>query len=365
MSPSTIAAVRGALPTHRYAQEELTATLADLVGLAPEQRPVLERLHGNAGVSHRHLALPLADYRHVTGDFGRANDAWLRVAPDLAAEALTAALADAGLAPQDVDLLVTTTVTGVATPSLDARLMARLPLREDLVRVPLFGLGCVAGAAGLARVHDWLRGRPDGVAVLLAVELCSLTLQRDDPSMPNLVASGLFGDGAAAVVVLGEQAAARSAPSRPRILGSRSRLYPDTGRAMGWDVSARGLRVVLGAEVPDLVRGHVRADVDAALAGHGLSRDDIDWWVAHPGGPRVLDALAEALEIEREALGVTWRSLDRVGNLSSVSVLHVLADTLRDRPPAPGTRGVLLAMGPGFCLETVLLEAPPAAGEAR
>jgi alkylresorcinol/alkylpyrone synthase len=126
---------------------------------------------------------------------------------------------------------------------------------------------------------------------------------------------------------------------------------------MGWDVRGTGLQIVLGAEVPDLVRENVRGDVDGFLADHGLTRADIGWWVAHPGGPKVLDAMAEALEVAPEALGVTWRSLDRIGNLSSASVLHVLADTLRDRPPEPGSYGVLLAMGPGFCLELVLLRA--------
>jgi alkylresorcinol/alkylpyrone synthase len=221
--------------------------------------------------------------------------------------------------------------------------------------VPLVGLGCVAGAAGVARVHDHLVGHPEGVAVLLSVELCSLTVQRDDTSVANLVASGLFGDGAAAVVMVGSGRSGGRA--LPRVLATRSRLYPDSERAMGWDVGATGLRIVLGVEVPDLVRANLRGDVDRFLGGHGLTREDIGWWVAHPGGPKVLEAMAEALEVEREALGVTWRSLDRIGNLSSASVLHVLADTLRDRPPAPGTHGLLMAMGPGFCLELVLLEA--------
>ena len=141
------------------------------------------------------------------------------------------------------------------------------------------------------------------------------------------------------------------------VLASRSRLYPDTERAMGWDVGASGLRIVLGVEVPLLVRDHVRADVDGFLAAHGLRRQDIGWWVAHPGGPKVLEAMAGALGVERDALALTWDSLARIGNLSSASVLHVLADTLRVRPPAPGSYGVLLAMGPGFCLELVLLRA--------
>lgn len=359
---SVIAAVRGVLPEHRYAQEDLTAGLAELVGLGPQHLAMLEQVHRNAGVEHRHLALRLEDYADATADFGRSNDHFIQAATDLGARAVQEALDAAGLAAADVDLLASTTITGLAVPSLDARLMARLPLREDLKRIPIVGLGCVGGAAGVGRVDEWLAGHPDGVAVLLAVEICSLTLQRDDTSTANLVASGLFGDGAAAVVLVGDRAAERLAPDGIRVCGSRSRLYPGTERAMGWDVGSSGLRIVLGAEVPDLVRTQVRADVDRFLSAYGMERAQIGWWVAHPGGPKVLDAMAEALEVEPAALGVTWRSLAAIGNLSSASVLHVLADTLRDAPPEPGSPGMLLAMGPGFCLETVLLRAP---GERR
>ena len=359
---SVIAAVRGVLPEHRYAQQDLTAGLAGLLGLQPRHVGILQQVHGNAGVNHRHLALPLEAYAEATADFGRSNGIFVDVATELGSRAVEQALAAAGLTPQDVDLLMSTTITGLAVPSLDARLMARLPLREDVRRIPIVGLGCVGGAAGVGRVHEWLAGHPDGVAVLLAVELCSLTLQRNDTSMANLIASGLFGDGAAAVVMVGDRAAQRLAPDGVQVRGSYSRFYRGTERAMGWDVGASGLRIVLGAEVPDLVRTHVGADVDRLLATHGMDRSDVGWWAAHPGGPKVLEALAEGLQVPADALGVTWASLAEIGNLSSASVLHVLADTLREAPPAPGSHGVLLAMGPGFCLEAVLLRAPERTG---
>lgn len=361
---STIASVVGVLPVHRYAQNELTHTLADLTGLPSDKVAALARIHANAGVDHRHLALPIEEYAQATATFDAANDAFIRVATDLAEQAVSSAVDQAGISPSDVDLIISMTVTGLAVPSLDARLTARMPFRTDLKRIPIVGLGCVGGAAGVARAQDYLAGHPDEVVVVLSVELCSLTLQRDDVSMANLIASGLFGDGAAAVVLFGERAAARHTRGThtpaPTVVSSRSRMYPHTERAMGWDVGSSGLRIVLGAEVPDLVRDHVRADVDAHLARHGLQRSDIGWWVAHPGGPKVLDALAEALEVPAAALGVTWRSLAQIGNLSSSSVLHVLADTLADHPPAPGSWGIMMAMGPGFCLETVLLHAPEA-----
>ena len=349
-----ILSVRGALPEHRYPQAEITDAFAEVVGAsggALNER-LLRTFHGNAGVEHRHLALPLERYAGLES-FDQANDLFLEQAVALGAQALIDALKAADLTPSDVDLIVSATVTGLAVPSLDARIAAVVGLRPDVKRVPIFGLGCVAGAAGVARLHDYLVGHPDQVAVLVAVELCSLTVQRDDVSVPNLVASGLFGDGAAAVVASGATTGDHVA-----VLDSRSRLYPDSERTMGFDVGGSGLRIVLDAQVPAIVGRYIREDVDLFLASHGLTRSDIGWWVCHPGGPKVIDALRDALELTDHDLAVTRTSLSEIGNLSSVSVLQVLADTLAHRPPPPGSPGMLMAMGPGFCSELVLLQAP-------
>jgi alkylresorcinol/alkylpyrone synthase len=293
----------------------------------------------------------MEEYETLEG-WGLANDAWIRVAQEIGERAVRDALSRAELETSDVDALFFVTVTGVATPSIDARLMNRLGLPAHVKRVPIFGLGCVAGAAGVARAADYVRAFPQHVAVVVSVELCSLTLQREDLSVPNLIASGLFGDGAAAAVVAGTDRGARG----PRVVATRSVFYPDSERVMGWAISERGFRIVLSADVPEITRRFLRRDVDDFLGELGLARSRISRWVAHPGGPKVLEAMADALDLPAGALDRTWRSLREVGNLSSTSVLLVLQETLEQDPPPPGSYGMMLAMGPGFCSELVLLQ---------
>jgi alkylresorcinol/alkylpyrone synthase len=339
-----------ALPPNFVDQETLLAAFRAHWGQKHFNLDRLEQLHRSVRVGGRSLALPLEEYPALES-FAARNAAWTRVAVEVGEDAVRKALLAADVAPGHVDHLFFVTVTGIATPSIDARLVDRLGLRTDLKRVPIFGLGCVAGAAGLSRVNDVLRGAPSETAVLLAVELCSLTLQREDLSIPNIIASGLFGDGAAAVVLDG------GARGRgPRIVATRSVFYPGTERVMGWDIVDSGFKVVLSPQVPQLVRERLRADVDGFLKTHGLGRGEIAHFICHSGGPKVLEAFEEALEVPRERLQRSWDSLQTAGNLSSASVLFVLSDLLTSREARKGDKGLLLAMGPGFCSELVLLE---------
>lgn len=346
-----ILSVGTALPPHRYEQEELIAAFTRFWGKTHHNLARVEQMHRAVQVGGRNLALSMAEYEALDG-FGASNRAWIRVGLDLAELAVQRALTAAGLAPSEVDLVVFTTVTGIAAPSLDARLANRLGFRPDVKRMPLFGLGCVAGAAGVARLHDYLKAWPEHVALLISVELCSLTLQPNDLSVQNLIATGLFGDGAAAVVAVGD---ARPGDG-PRVRASKSRFYPNSEEVMGWEVGDRGFQIVLSSTVPDLVTRYLADDVASFLAEHGLVRDDITSWVAHPGGPKVLRAFEATLGLSEDDLALTWRSLRDIGNLSSSSVLFVLQDTLANRRPPAGALGLMLAMGPGFCAELVLLE---------
>lgn len=342
------------LPQHRYDQKALASVAARLLPSASITPGVVERLFARVGVSERYLALEADAYARLSG-FGARNDAWIAAALSLGERAVQRALDDAGIRANDVHLLLTTTVTGIAVPSIDARLMNRLPFRADLKRVPLFGLGCVAGASGLARAADYLRGHRDDIAVVLSVELCSLTVQPDDASVANIIATGLFGDGAAAVVVAGSDVPV-APQSTLRIVDAQSCFFPDTERVMGWDVGDNGFGIVLSPDVPSLAKQGLPPLVDALLARNSLVRSDVTSWIAHPGGPAVMAAMIEGLGLTADALNETRRSLAEVGNLSSASVLFLLDDFRKRVCPPPGSYAVLLAMGPAFSAEAVLLQ---------
>lgn len=344
-----IAAVGTAFPDHWYDQSTLTEYLVAAHG---DERLAgrIRSLHGNSQIDGRYLALPLEAYAGLV-DFTQTNAAWLQAALALGEKAIRQALERANVRPQDVDAIYFSTVTGLASPSVDARLVQRLGLRSDVKRVPMFGLGCVAGAAAVSRAIDYVRGQPKGVVVVLTIELCSLTLQRGDRSVANLISTGLFGDGAAAAVVVGAEHPSRGVD----VLATRSVFYPDTEGVMGWDIGAHGFRIVLSAEVPTVARERVPTDVDAFLGDLGHTRRDIRRWIAHPGGPKVLQALQDGLSLSADDLRSSWRCLAKAGNLSSASVLMILEDVLRTNPARPGEHGVMMAMGPGFCSEFLLL----------
>jgi len=346
-----ILATATAFPAHYVTQREFLDALLPYWGTDPKLTSIIERLHLRTGVDGRWFSRPLTDYLALD-TFGKTNDAWINTALDLGQRSIECALKQAGLVPDQLAAIFFVSVTGIASPSIDARLVNRMGLSPRIRRNPIFGLGCVAGAAGLSRAADYVRAYPDQVAVLLSVELCSLTWQRADKSVANLISVGLFGDGAAAVLVAGDRVPLRG----PRILATDRVFYPNTEEVMGWSISENGFNIVLSPDVPKVVVENLGHNVDDFLATHNLTRRDIGSWIMHTGGPKVLEATAEALELSRDDLEVSWEVLRRVGNLSSASVLVVLDEVMKHCRPAPGTRSILAAMGPGFCSEMVLLE---------
>jgi alkylresorcinol/alkylpyrone synthase len=351
-----IASAASAFPKHYYTQKVLLERLQDYWGPQLKNPLLLARLHRNVTVDGRYLAIPAEQYVDIK-TWGEANDIWIRVAQELGEQALCRALQTAGLQTSDLGCLLFTTVTGVASPSIDGMLINRMKLHTNIRRTPIFGLGCVAGAAGIARASDYVRAYPKQAAALVSVELCSLTLQREDLSVANLISSGLFADGAAAVIVTGPEFKS-SGPeiSGPKILATRSIFYPSTEDMMGWNISEKGFRIILSTEVPTLIRENLGRDVDAFLADNGHKRSDLKSFVLHTGGPKVLEASADALGLHNGQLDASWDCLRKVGNLSSASVLCVLEDVMKNRRPEPGTLGLLAAMGPGFCSELLLLQ---------
>jgi alkylresorcinol/alkylpyrone synthase len=340
-----------AYPPHYFSQQEIVEAIKEYWGESFDKASILERLHYRTGVDGRYFSRPLEDYRGLD-TWGKANDVWIEVSEQLGEQVIDCALKLAGLTRDRIGAIFFVSVTGVCSPSIDARLVNRMGLSRNIKRTPIFGLGCVAGAAGLARAADYVRAYPDQIAVLLSVELCSLTWQRDDLSVANLISSGLFGDGAAAALIAGDKVAS----SGPRIVASHQVFYPDTHDVMGWRISEKGFNIVLSPDVPTVVRENLGRDVDGFLETHGLTRSDIGSWIMHTGGPKVLEATADALNLKNGQLNASWEALRRVGNLSSASVLVVLDEVMKHRRPAPGTRSILAAMGPGFCAEILLLE---------
>lgn len=341
-----------AYPPYYFTQSQIADELASYWQHSVDTA-ILERLHSRTGVDGRYFSRPLADYRALD-TWGKANNVWIETALDLGERTIECLIQQSGIDRAQIGAIFFVSVTGVASPSIDARLVNRLKLSPRIRRNPIFGLGCVAGAAGLARAADYVKAYPDQYAVLLAVELCSLTWQRGDVSVDNLISTGLFGDGAAAVLIAGEETP--DAKSGPRILDHAQVFYPDTEDVMGWDISEKGFQIVLSPDVPSVIRDNLGRDVDQFLAAHHLTRADIGCWIMHTGGPKVLEASEDALGLERGALAVSWQALRRVGNLSSASVLVVLDDVMKQHRPAPGTKSILAAMGPGFCCEMLLIE---------
>ncbi len=360
--PPRLTALATALPEHVVRQPDVRAAAARVFGsLLQRDGGRLLAVFDSTGIEERRFCVPL-DWFAVERSFAEANACYVEHALALAERAVSGVLDHADLEPRDVDHLLFVSSTGIATPSLDARLANRLGFRRDFRRTPVWGLGCAGGAAGLARARDLALADPRARVVLVAVELCSLTFQRRDLDRRNFVASSLFSDGAAAALVCGAEAAPTRANGWPalELLATRSTLWPETLDVMGWTVDGDGLHVVFSRDIPTIVRERVRENLEAFLADQGLDLDRLDHVVAHPGGPKVLAAYAEALDLPPERFRRAQEVLTRCGNMSSPTCLFVLERALEAGDLRPGDTAVVTALGPGFSSEMVLARAAAA-----
>ncbi|PSG96048.1 type III polyketide synthase [Thermoplasmatales archaeon SW_10_69_26] len=345
----TLEALATATPDHDLPQDTVRELAASLVeDQAPEHEDVL-RVFDSAGIEQRSIARPLKYYLSSPG-WSQRSKVYEEVGTDLAAEVTRGCLAEAEADRGDIDGIVFVTTTGLATPSLETALANRLDLDPSILRVPVWGLGCAGGVAGLARAADLARAHPEGRLLAVSVELCSLAFMREELSKKMIVASALFGDGAAGALVAGDDVDADG----PKLRGARSHQWPDTGDVMGWEITDRGLGVVFSPEIPDIVASKMDDVVPAFLDEHGTTVDEARV-PFHPGGPKVVDAYEEALGLPEDAFTVSREVLRDHGNMSSPTALFVLKRSLAKDPLAPGEDALVAAVGPGFAAELALV----------
>ncbi|HLY08915.1 MAG TPA: 3-oxoacyl-[acyl-carrier-protein] synthase III C-terminal domain-containing protein [Planctomycetota bacterium] len=342
----SILSVATALPPHRVPQDQ-ALEIARRVYAGREHLQKLLRVFSTSGVQERRTAFPPEYYEKSRG-FEERNRDFQAQALVLAQQAGRACLEKAGARPSDIDHLYLVTTTGLATPSIDALLVGRLGLRPDVRRSPLFGLGCAGGAGGLTRACDVLSGAPERRALVIAVELCGQVFSTQAAGATDLIGSALFGDGAAAVLL--------GAGPGPRVAARRTVLYEGTEHLMGWAFTSDGMRLILSKEVTAFIGEKLKPVVAAFLSDQHRSAKDIAHWVLHPGGRRIIETYRDAFGLGERDLRWTRGSLERVGNLSSASILFILSDLIDSGTPKPGDRGLMCALGPGFASELLLLE---------
>lgn len=347
--PANILSVATAVPENVVTVEDSKEYFPKAFDLDPRRLLLIHSILDNARIRKRHMLYPL-DYTITPRPLETTMCEYKTHAIGLGRRVAEEALDRAGLRPTDIDLIVTVSCTGLMIPSLDAHLVNLMGFRADVKRLPVTELGCAAGATALGRAHDYIRAFPEANVLVIAVELASLTLQRGDTSLANLVSCCLFADGAAAAVLTGRDARGL------RVVDSRSHLIPDSLDAMGFDLRDGGLHIILSKEVPQLVRGQIVPIANGLLERHGLHCRDLEFFLLHPGGQKLLSFVEQELGLTDQQTRASWHVLSEYGNLSSATVFFVMEEFLRNTPPADGARGLLAAFGPGFSVEMALLQ---------
>ena len=346
---ATIAGTATAVPPHVLSREVVKNGIGGVFGLEGAKLDSVLEIIENSSIDQRYSVFP-TEYTIEPRPLAQINAEYQEKAIELGLQVADRALAQAGMAPTDVDLLVTVSCTGVMIPSVDAHIAQTMGFRPDVRRLPITELGCAAGAAGLSHTWQYLSAFPDRTALLISVEIPTLTFQRRDGSQANLISAVLFGDGAAGVVVTG-----REAPG-PRILASECFLFPNSTAAMGFDLRDSGFHILLAKDVPEMIGAKIKGLVHGFLERHGLTQQDIKGWILHPGGARLLGNVEIALGLTKCQTQPSWDILGNVGNLSSATILFILQEWLEKRPLQPGDYAMAAAFGPGFSAEFLLLQ---------
>lgn len=344
-----VLSVATAVPPYRVDQEHAKAFAREM--FSDGGRRNVERLmpvFDNSGIEGRHLCVPF-EWARSDHTFAYKNALYVQNALELSEKAARRAMEKVGAEAEDVGAIFFLSTSGISAPTLDSKLMFRLGLGEDTVRMPIWGLGCAAGASGIARAADYARVYPNKLVLLIVIELCSYTYQRGDLSKSNLISSALFADGAAAAVL------GCSVDSGPSLIGSYSTTWPDTEDIMGWEIIETGMKVRLSRSLPDFIRQRMRENLEKACRAVNLDGRDIEHLLVHPGGVKVLDAFEEVLEVEPGSLELSRGILRDYGNMSAATVLFVLQRFIEGGEYERGDLGLISAMGPGFSAEHVFL----------
>jgi alkylresorcinol/alkylpyrone synthase len=351
----TILAIERFLPPYRYDQQVVTGWVEEWLRGHDDDAARLTSVYASAGVNRRASVVPIEEVFRPA-DFEKQNDRYAQIARQAGIDLARRALSAAEIDPGDVDVIVSVSCTGFMIPAVDAYVADALGMGPRLVRLPITESGCAGGVVGLARARDHLSAHPGAVALVVALEFASLTFQRWDRSAANVVSTAIFGDGGAAVVLVGSAHPRASAPGLARVVDAGSIFFPGTTHLMGFHLRNQGLQIVLDRGLAPFVRREVVGAVARYLESCGLTRADVSHWILHPGGRRIIDVMSEQLGLTAEDLAPTEAVLAEHGNMSSVTVLFVLDEMLRSRRVSAGQRGVLGAFGPGFCAEFALLQ---------
>jgi len=343
-----VSAIATAVPDYRFTLAETKDYLRRIMPISADRVAAIRSMFENACVRERYSPFPVEHFVHPR-PLSQVSAEYRDCAVHLGRRVAADCLAQAGVNAGEVDLLVTVSCTGIMMPSLDAYLINELGFRSDVRRLPITELGCAGGAVALSRARDYILAYPQATALVVAVEFPTLTFQPDDTSMANLVSCALFGDGAAAALVHAHDAVG------VRLLDSESHLFADSYAALGFELKDGGLHIVLGSHLAAIVRSEIRSLVERFLARHRLTLADISFWVIHPGGKKLIEQIEERLDLSRAQTQPTWDILGGYGNLSSAAVLFVMAEWL-NRPRSHGHFGLMLAFGPGFSSEMLLLQ---------